>query len=273
MNVERKSNLELHALVDGELDAQSSQRVQSAIDSDPELAREFEAIKSLKQQFKDEFLELKTSETPAALINSVRDYQPVARTSSKRGMGWAAAACLIAGVFGGYLLGSQVSNQVSTQAANQLADTAEAGNWIEQVVNYHDMYTVATLEHVTSTEPQRQALLARLSKSMGQTLMIPEFAGTSLEFKRGQVLRSNGQPVIQLAYLDLDTGSPVAVCITADRPSGSGPENGEFKPGQAFGLNYVNWQNNGLDFLVVGPFNPSEMGKIADQVHDQFTEV
>jgi len=184
-------------------------------------------------------------------------------------MGWAAAACLIAGVLGGYLLGSQAS----IQAPNRSADTALAGNWIEQVANYHDMYTVATLEHVTSSESQRQALLTRLSESMGRTLMIPEFANTSLEFKRGQILQSNGQPVIQLAYLDLATGSPVAVCITADRPSGSGSENGKFKPGRAFELNYVNWQNNGLDFLVVGPFTPSEMGEIADQVHDQFTEV
>jgi len=65
---------------------------------------------------------------------------------------WAAAACLVVGIMGGYLLGQHNSNPSSPSQ-----------NWIAQVINYQDMYSTDTLAHVVSTNAERAKTLARLS--------------------------------------------------------------------------------------------------------------
>ncbi|MBX2880205.1 MAG: hypothetical protein KTR32_09755 [Granulosicoccus sp.] len=262
MSVEPKPDIDLHAYVDGELDPQSSQRVRSAIETDPEVSRHYQAIKSLKEQLATEIGGPDTLEAPDALVNTVRHFPQPAKISAHRPVAWAAAACLLAGVAGGYLWGSGSNSGKVLQHA----ETA----WVEQVANYHAMYTLETLEHVKTTDEQRAGMLGLINSAIEHELVIPEFPGSSVEFKRGQVLTSGGQPVIQLAYLDTASGTPIAVCFTLAKPASASET---LRVGEAFDVNYVNWQNGELDFLVVGTSEPEALAQLAESVQSQFAEI
>ena len=159
------------------------------------------------------------------------------------------------GVIGGYLLGQSSNKPSSTQ------------DWIAQVVNYQDMYSTDTLEHVVTSQEEQEQSLLRLSSALSHEVIIPEFSKESIEFKRGQVLTSQQQTVIQLAYLDTASGTPIALCITPNQKAAKG-----FVDGNMFGVNYVNWSSDELDFLVVGNISHEQLNALARDAKLQFSK-
>ncbi|MFK7891924.1 MAG: anti-sigma factor [Granulosicoccus sp.] len=262
MSVDWKPNIDLHAFADGELDAQASERVRAAMEADPELFRQYQAIKHLKEQLVNEIGAQESREIPEALVNTVRHFPHTQKSTSDRSVAWVAAACLFAGLAGGFLWGSSSNSGKGQQ-------TAEA-EWVEQVANYHAMYTLDTLAHVKTTDDEKAAMLGQIRSAIGQTLVIPEFPGSSLEFKRGQVLTSGGQTVIQLAFLDVDSGTPIAVCFTPANPVSASET---LRYGVAFDVNYVNWQTSELDVLVVGNYKDDLLEQLAASVQSQFAGI
>lgn len=260
------STTELHAFVDNELNEDQRLQVELALNSDPTLQAEVDAIRTLKSELSNAFLHIPDSTTPVAMLqmSGVSEVEvaqtdkatelPAQKTSWKAPY-WAAAACLVLGVVGGYLLG-QSSNKSSTTKG-----------WIAQVVNYQDMYSTDTLEHVVSTQEAQEQSLLRLSSALGHDVVIPEFSEESIEFKRGQVLTSQQQTVIQLAYLDTASGTPIALCITPNQKAAK-----NFVDGNLFGVNYVNWSSDELDFLVVGNISHEQLNALARDAKLQFSK-
>jgi len=249
------STTDLHAYVDNELGAEQRDSIAKAIESDPQLQAEIDAIKALKTDIASAFSHIPNSDTSLDVPERSSVTELPIQSKKWRGLYWAAAACLVMGITGGYLLG---------QSSNGAAPTQD---WIAQVVNYQGMYSTDTLAHVAPSPEQHEQLLQRLSAALSHNVIIPDFSVQSIEFKRGQILTSQQKPVIQLAFLDTATGMPIALCIT---PSADSPK--EFADGNSHGVNYVNWRSDKLDFLVVGNISHEQLNVLAKDAELQFSK-
>jgi len=249
------STTDLHAYVDNELDAEQRHSVAQAIESDPELQAEVNTIQALKSDIASAFSHIPDNATSLDVPEPTTVSDMPVQSKNWKAPYWAAAACLVVGLTGGYLFGQSSNNATSTQ------------DWIAQVVNYQDMYSTDTLAHVAPSQEPREQLLQRLSTALSNTVIIPDFSVQSIEFKRGQILTSQQQPVIQLAFLDTATGLPIALCIT---PTADAPK--DFADGNLHGVNYVNWRSDELDFLVVGNISHEQLNVLAKDAKLQFSK-
>ena len=132
-------------------------------------------------------------------------------------------------------------------------------SWIAAVANYQSLYVAQTLDR---SEPidQREANLLALSDDIGLDIS-PLSDIDDIDYRRAQLLGFDGQPLVQIAYLDNQV--PIAICITFV----DGPDQSESE-GTHFGLSTVSWQKDGRGFLVIGGNDTDLLRKIAGQVQD-----
>ena len=103
-----------------------------------------------------------------------------------------------------------------------------------------------------------------MGEALKTTLSIPDLSGESLEFKRGQLLASGDNPLVQLAYLNPETGQPLALCITRKKSASD-----TFKSGHYNGVNYVVWGRGDLSYIVIGDYDTEVLNTIATSADAQ----
>ena len=155
-------------------------------------------------------------------------------------------ASLVFGLVGGFWL------------SNSLKQVDESEAWIAQIANYQTMYTQATLSPIAASPTGQSPESKRLGEALKTTLSIPDLSAASLEFKRGQLLASGDKPLVQLAYLNRQTGQPLALCITRKKSVSE-----SFKSGHYNGVNYVVWGKGDISYIVIGNYSTDALNKIA----------
>lgn len=160
---------------------------------------------------------------------------------------WLWPTSLAASLFFGLLLGFFSLKQ----------STEDHDNWIVQVADYHLLYVRETVNssHLNTTE--KATLKTKLEGKLQARLTIPDLSTQKLEFKRGQLLDSNGKTLIQLAYLP-ENGRPVALCILRNNAPDALP-----KAGESRGLPYVTWANSGLSYVIIGKIDKLDLNAAA----------
>lgn len=126
------------------------------------------------------------------------------------------------------------------------AITENHNNWIVQVADYHLLYIRETVSHSHATPKEIISLTKSLSSQLNTPIIIPNLNAQKLDFRRGQILDSNGRKLVQLAYLP-DSGRPVALCILNNNAKDALP-----KAGESRGLPYVTWSIDGLSYVIIG---------------------
>jgi anti-sigma factor RsiW len=124
---------------------------------------------------------------------------------------------------------------------------ATAGGWIDKVVEYQSLYTRATVEPLHVYPDRLPEMEARLAAALGAPLQIPDLADAALEFRQGQELEYNGKTIIQLVYLPLKYGKPVALCAIKKPIADM-----ELRYLAQDGMGIVQWAKGGVEFLLVG---------------------
>ena len=137
------------------------------------------------------------------------------------------------------------------------AKTENHDNWIVQVADYHLLYIRETVSHSHSTPEEIKQLTHDLSAQLKAPLFIPNLNAQNLDFRRGQILDSNGRKLVQLAYLPKN-GRPVALCVLKNSANDSLP-----KAGESRGLPYVTWSKNGLSYVIIGAIDKSDLNAAA----------
>ncbi len=137
------------------------------------------------------------------------------------------------------------------------ANTENHDNWIVQVADYHLLYIRETVSHSHSTAKEIKKLSHDLGAQLDAPLFIPDLNAQSLDFRRGQILNSNGRKLVQLAYLPKN-GLPVALCILKNNVTDSLPKTGESR-----GLPYVTWSKNGLSYVIIGAIDKNDLNAAA----------
>lgn len=254
MSTDYPTDTELHAYIDLELSANRAATIKAMAAIDENLSLRIRKIRALKEQlavafddFDDEDANERYSKSSSAMVDQL--LRKPARIP------YAAVAMLIGGLLIGFF-------------ASKLHLEPVQENWVAQVVSYQDMYTKGTIAAIETTEQDLQATSKKLSNAVGGHFVIPDLSAMGLIFKRGQVLQSNNQPVIQLAYLDTVTGEPVAVCITA-LEHGVYNKVTSIKSAESLSVNYVYWQAQNLDFVIIGRQLHEQLMKFAESTKAQ----
>jgi anti-sigma factor RsiW len=134
--------------------------------------------------------------------------------------------------------------------------------WVLRVVDYHTLYSRETVEGTALDDSTRLVLAQRFGALLGRPVKIPTFEA-GIELRRGQILRFEHEPVIQLAYLP-ENGMPVALCIKRV----AGPDT---PPGyrRVSGIGMVRWRQDGTEYVLVGDQPDAMLRQIAMQAVDQ----
>ena len=156
---------------------------------------------------------------------------------------WAAAAA-VAAVAVGIFVGS------SFQSDDQQ-------NWVEAVANYQSLYVADTLAKSESLNT-RAASLTSLSEPLGVDIS-PLTNVSGIDYRRAQMLGFEGQPLVQIAYLDNDV--PIAICITLRQAEDSPVQEGIY-----YGLSTAFWQKDGRGYMVIGGQDAALIRQVAKDV-------
>lgn len=215
---------DLTAYLDGEADAQLAESISAAAEHDVALQARIEALdmplEAMTKSF-DSLLEVAPAMNPML-------FRSASGVSSAKLM-TAMAASLVVGALISFLAFS----------GEKLSD------WRDYAAAYHVLYVNGTLAGVENSAIETTEMLSHLGNVLGHDVsQAPR--DTVLDFKRGQVLGFEGQPMLQLAYLS-PLGDPVALCLI--RTDGG---DADIEMRSMEGLAAAQWQSDGIAYLLIG---------------------
>lgn len=262
----------IRAYSDGELWPTHRAEVEAAIASDPEVAREAQAMFASRLPYQSAFACRHMPPVPERLQSRIADLARVADASVlrlytsgmtpvggvKRVVGrfeeiparmsiWMAALVLLGGLLG--YCGAELSASLRSPGVEP---------WVANVAIYHALYsreTVSDMLVATKTVPSVQQEIAQ---KYGLQVRIPELSGNGLQFVRAQQLEFAGNLVLQLVYLPGE-GRPIALCLM---PANQQPERALTVQGQQV----VTWHDNGWAYVLVGNRSLKELEAIRKSV-------
>ena len=207
---------------------------------------------------------LQSLSTQQTVNMASRASDQAAHKTSMRWGGWQIAASIVVlglGLAGGYIVGRAAGPQT-------IADLQAYPVWVVRVVDYHTLYDRETVAPSRTRSDQIKGLETRFSGVLGRKVIIPDLESDQLEFRRGQFLKFEDDPIIQLAYLPHKTGRPVALCLKATNGADSKPLFGALN-----GLGMVRWRQNGLEYILVGDRSEKQLRNAADAARSQISKV
>jgi anti-sigma factor RsiW len=126
-------------------------------------------------------------------------------------------------------------------------DTAAHPVWVMRVVDYHTLYARSTVAGDSLAATDIKALERRFTEALGRPITIPSYDKDAMDFRRGQILEFERDPIIQLAYLPPREGMPMALCLKR----GAGIDTQPVYE-RVHGIGLVRWRRAGLDYVLVG---------------------
>ncbi len=243
----------LSAFLDGELPEAEAREIEAALEADPALQAELEALMSADALAVDAFAEMLDEPVPASLAAALRDAPeaaPANTPAAPSGRGWAAAAAVVLalglGGAGGYVTGLSQAPQV-----------AAAPGWLVDIADYHRVYAGQKRHLVEVGADEADHIETWLTATVGADVVIPDLSRHGLTFQGGRLLVAAGKPVAQLMFTDADD-KVVALCLIAtDTPrEGVGTQTiGAF--------DMVSWGGRGANFVIVGDTGRADLAEIA----------
>lgn len=238
------SNEELVGYLDGELAAERSETIRSALETDPALRRRLDALKMDTKAVRDAFDGL-LDQAPATAVFDGTAPLP-SRAIGRR------SALVAASLLGAVALGF---------AAGRFSPPTETEDWRMAVAEYQLLYRSDTLSHLVrqpgELERERARVVAKLGLDIpGSTLMNLE----GLSYRRAQLLGFEDAPLVQFAYLD-DDEQPLAFCVVPTTAADHPVESQKLK-----GLAAASWVSQGYAFLVIGDIAPDHVRRTADRL-------
>ena len=234
---------DLLAYVDGELPPERRAEVEAAVASSADLARRVGALRASALPYAAAFDAQALPPVPDELSRRIAD---LANSEPHRHPGRRSPWPKLAGAFAAGLLCCAVALKLLAPGTPTFSSAAQVAPWIKAVANYQQLYSRATLIHV-SEDPQLSArIINDLQAADGLKVSVPDLRGAGLSFKRLQRLSFNQQAVVQMVYLP-ERGEPIALCITRDaRPD-------ETPHAQQIGeLGTVAWRQGNLGYVLLG---------------------
>jgi hypothetical protein len=228
------SDEQLVAYLDGELDGEYRDKLDSAIAEDSLLSLRVQWLSRSNLPYKNAYDEL-AQQAPLDRLQARLDAIPAPQRpgfNRRWFIGGAAAALLAGGVLADRLfLGWHA---------------AQSNNWRALVGDYMALYVPQTLDHLPTDEASQRAQLRTIDARLGLNLSPATLKLPGAEFKRAQMLEYDGVPIAQIVYLDAKHG-PLALCVTRSN-SGTQPLAHERRRE----MNVVYWTEREHAWMLIG---------------------
>ena len=141
------------------------------------------------------------------------------------------------------------------------APSAGADDFINDVAEYHAVYSRETTHLVEVPQSQADEIARWLGERLQRPLVPPDLSAVGLRFAGARMWISDGKPVADLLYTRAN-GLPVALCIvhaadTAERGIIAVTLRGDER--------VASWESAGYTFAVVGDLTPAQAREIAER--------
>jgi anti-sigma factor RsiW len=247
---------DLHAYVDGRLDAARSSQVERYLEQNPSVAARIAAYIVQSHDLRAAFADAVAKPDFAVLT------EPSHEISHREGglSPWlsAAAAILLAfivGGGGGWLARGQMA---PPQPGGVTALTQEA-------VANHLVYTEDHGRPVELTADKEVDLVRWLSKRLNTRLVVPDLRSTGYQFMGGRLVATDHGPAAMLMYVDA-SGNRLTVFT---RPMPRDKRNMQTTPVGADGISGFAWICDGHGYSVLATSNGGNLRNVADIVRQQ----
>ncbi|WRH94703.1 transcriptional regulator [Pseudomonas fluorescens] len=240
------SDEQLVAYLDGELDGEYRDQLDSAIAEDSLLSLRVQWLSRSNLPYKNAYDEL-AQQAPLERLQARLDAIPAPQRpgfNRRWFIGGAAAALLAGGVLADRLfLGWHA---------------AQSNNWRALVGDYMALYVPQTLDHLPTDEASQRAQLRTIDARLGLNLSPATLKLPNAEFKRAQMLEYDGVPIAQIVYLDAKHG-PLALCVTRSN-SGTQPLAHERRRE----MNVVYWTEREHAWMLIGHSPANYLEKLGE---------
>ncbi len=282
--MQRPSDEELVAFLDGELDEAGFAAIESCLDADPETRRRLEALTSATLLVRESFDAVLREPVPARLIAACTlPPSPAAETPSaaifsfpnrlmqratqknayRAWWGGAAAAAVAVLVFGGSL--GYVARGPVTETDPNKTTAAQSTGWIDNIAGYHTLLISSTsgADNTVFDVPPGD------EKALPVDILIPDLKPWRLSFKGARKIVSEGKPAYQFFYgTDDQSLGPITVTVTTtNRP--------EMQPTfeRRDSVNLMYWRHGGHGYAIVGSANKGYMWNLLKDIAYQLKAI
>jgi anti-sigma factor RsiW len=235
---------DLLAYADGQLAPERRAEVEAAMASSADVAHRVSAMRASALPYAAAFESQTLPPVPQDLSDRIAD---LVRADSQRPTHRQAAWPKLAVAFAAGVLCCAVALQLLlSPGMTAFSPTARVEPWIQAVADYQQLYSRATVKHVTEDPQLTARVISDLRSGDGLKVVVPDLRTAGLSFKRVQRLNFRDQPVVQMVYLP-EHGEPVALCVTRDaRPD-------EMPQARQIGeLDTVAWRQGNLSYVLLG---------------------
>lgn len=255
---------ELHAYVDGRLDAARRPAVEAHLAADAEAQRALRAWAAQRQALRALHAQLLHKAAPAPLVHAAQQLHSrssrLARWQRRGGM--AAAVLLSFGVgWAGHARWA-----VSQQSAAAAPRTAQA--FAQQAVVAHAVYAPEVRHPVEVDAGQQQHLVQWLSKRLDRPLKIPNLAPQGYELVGGRLLPGDSGARAQFMYQDA-RGERITLYVGALSRDAAAAGATAFRFTSAAGVSSFYWVDQGFGYALAGKLPRPGLQTLAETVYRQ----
>lgn len=238
---------ELHAYVDGQLDAVRRAEVEQWLVNHPQAMARVRAYRDQNKALRKLFDPVLEEPLPPCFTASLKPKMP------RWGVSIAAAtAWLMVGTLAGYLVHDNLTPAPSPQ------------RFVEHAALAHVIYTAEIRHPVEVTADQQVHLLTWLSNRIGKPLHTPDFSRMGYQLVGGRLLPGQRAPAAQFMYEDRQNGRlTLYVSTSMVLPA-------EFHYREEDGVKVLYWAEDGLNFALVGSVDQQRLMELAHVTYKLF---
>lgn len=227
------NDVQLVALLDGELDEETGSRLLARIASDANLQNRYDALREAGSWLAWAFDWLLEEAPLSRLRTTLQRERPGLKTWPPLALvPFALALCIVAAGVGAWLA------LISTTSAKE--------DWRSAVADYTNLYTNETFSRLRPDVSLQAIELDAVGQSVGAKLTPEIVALPDLRFTVAFMLSFKGSPLGAIAYVDAE-GSPLMFCIIANH----GPDAPLWSERRG-DLALASWSREGRGYLVIG---------------------
>ncbi len=244
---------ELHAHLDGELEAERCAAVEAFLAVHPEQALRARRLRRQTRLIAQAYGPLLERPLPPALVAlALRAVRQPARRWPRL-----AAAAVVALA----LLGSGAGAGWWWRAQSALAPT-EAG-FLADALSAHQVYTIEVRHPVEVGADEADHLVTWLSRRLGLALAAPDLSGQGYELVGGRLLPAPHGPAAQLMYQE-PSGRRLTLYV---RPSADPADETAFRFASEGQLSALYWRDQGGAWALLGELPRDQLLRLAHQVY------
>ena len=253
----------LVAYVDGQLARKQTRAVEKVLEQDDVIAARVEALKHAHSRLEAAFeailageeVDVSAASVPAREV-SLSEWR-IAKVALA-GIGIAVALALAVVGYGWPLsLPGLAPNPQGGTAPPQAA--SGASGWQEEAARAHALLSRASVEVGLESQGNPDFVVFQLAQILGTNLKLPNLEPQGFRFARAQVLRSGGEPLIQILYLGA-RGAPLALYAKKGEGSGTLTQHD-------YGvIGTVAWAEDGVAYLLAGEADDTLLMRIATKI-------